>query len=118
MSFLLNFGDHELILPTYNFLFFLIYTALVVVFIYNAKVELSQEDKVLGVSIENFVERYRITNREREIIEELLKGKTNQEIADSLFISLQTVKDHTSRIYLKTHLKNRTQLISNLRSNM
>jgi len=52
-----------------------------------------------------------ITRREREIIELICTGKTNQEIADLLFISLQTVKDHTHRIYLKLEVKNRMQLI-------
>jgi DNA-binding CsgD family transcriptional regulator len=35
---------------------------------------------------------------------------TNQEISDSLFISVQTVKDHIYRIFLKTGVKNRVQL--------
>lgn len=54
--------------------------------------------------------RYEISKREAEIIASICEGLTNQQIADRLFISLQTVKDHTSRIYLKTEVKNRTQL--------
>lgn len=53
-----------------------------------------------------------ITRREREVTDLICQGKSNQEIADILFISLQTVKDHTHRIYLKIGVKNRIQLIS------
>jgi DNA-binding CsgD family transcriptional regulator len=62
-------------------------------------------------SFENLIARYGITRREREIIKEVCSGKSNQEIADALFISLQTVKDHTHRIYLKMDIKSRVQLI-------
>ncbi len=54
---------------------------------------------------------YEISKREKEIIEQICQGKTNQQIADALFISLQTVKDHTHRIYTKIGIKNRMKLI-------
>ncbi len=54
--------------------------------------------------------QYGITPREKEIILEICSGKTNQQIADKLFITLQTVKDHTSNIYRKVEVKNRVQL--------
>ena len=57
--------------------------------------------------------KYQISKREKEIIELICKGMTNQQISDSLFISLQTVKDHVHRIFIKTGVKNRVQL-SNL----
>lgn len=53
---------------------------------------------------------YNITPREKEIILEICKGKTNKQIAESLFITLQTVKDHTHNIFQKTEVKNRVQL--------
>jgi len=68
-------------------------------------------------SFENLLARYGITKREREIIEEVCTGKSNQEIADTLFISLQTVKDHTHRIYLKMDIKRRVQLIKMMQIN-
>jgi len=56
--------------------------------------------------------RFGITKREQEIIEQISLGKTNQQIADELFISLQTVKDHTHRIYKKTGVNSRLKLIT------
>ncbi len=54
---------------------------------------------------------YEISNREKEVIEQICLGKTNQQIADELFISLQTVKDHTHRIYTKIGIKSRMKLV-------
>ena len=41
------------------------------------------------------LDRYGITPRERQIIELICVGKTNQEIMEGLFISLAIVKDHS-----------------------
>lgn len=60
------------------------------------------------------VERYGITKREKEIIEQVCLGKTNKQIADTLFIALQTVKDHTHRIYSKMGISSRMQLVQKL----
>ncbi len=62
--------------------------------------------------IEEFFRRSEISPREAEIVREICNGLSNQEIANKLFISLQTVKDHTSRIYLKTNVRNRMQLMA------
>jgi DNA-binding CsgD family transcriptional regulator len=56
-------------------------------------------------------DRYGITKRERQIVQKICLGKTNQQTADELFISLQTVKDHTHRIYSKLGVKSRMQLV-------
>jgi len=63
-----------------------------------------------------FVGKFEISKRESEIIELICMGKSNQDISDSLFISLQTVKDHIHRIYLKTGVKNRVQLTNLIRT--
>lgn len=54
---------------------------------------------------------YQLTPREREIVAQLCEGKTNQQIADALFIGLQTVKDHTHRIYSKIGIHSRLKLV-------
>ena len=63
-----------------------------------------------------FLEEFKISRREEEVIRQLCEGKTNKEISDDLFISLQTVKDHVYRIYQKTDVKNRVQLINLIQS--
>jgi len=63
-----------------------------------------------------FAEKFEISKREQEVIQLISKGLSNQDISDSLFISLQTVKDHTHRIFVKTGVKNRVQLTNMIRS--
>lgn len=63
-----------------------------------------------------FLEEHNISNREEEVIRHLSAGKSNKEISEALFISLQTVKDHIYRIYQKTDVKNRVQLINLIQS--
>jgi DNA-binding CsgD family transcriptional regulator len=99
----------------FSYSFFLTYTAVGVYFVYAAKFPKKQKDVSQAVSFDEFLQLYEITSRESEVIMEIYKGKTNQEIADTLFVTLQTIKDHTHRIYLKTQVKNRTQLASLLR---
>lgn len=50
-----------------------------------------------------------LTPRERDVLIELGKGLSNQEIAKNLFISEHTVKKHVSNILLKLELTHRTQ---------
>lgn len=52
-----------------------------------------------------------LTEREHEIMRELLHGGTNREIADRLFISENTVKNHIHSILEKLHLSNRREII-------
>jgi len=58
-------------------------------------------------------ESFAITRRERDIIKLIQCGKTNQEIADELYISIATVKDHNHNIFKKAGVRNRLEL-SNL----
>lgn len=50
-----------------------------------------------------------LTNREREVLGLIAKGRSNQEIADELFITLKTVKTHVSNILAKLQVDDRTQ---------
>ena len=52
-----------------------------------------------------------LTNRELEILLLMAEGKTNQEIADNLFIALKTVKTHVSNILGKLEVQDRTQAV-------
>ncbi|UCE60634.1 MAG: helix-turn-helix transcriptional regulator [Phycisphaerales bacterium] len=55
-------------------------------------------------------ERFGITHREREIIELICQGKANKEIADRLYIEVQSVKDHNYRIFRKLKVQSRMQV--------
>ncbi len=61
---------------------------------------------------ERFVDKYKISKREEEVVRLICEGKTNKEISEILYISLQTVKDHVYRIFQKTDMKNRVLLIN------
>ncbi|MCQ6282443.1 response regulator transcription factor [Bacillus sp. EB600] len=52
-----------------------------------------------------------LTSREMEILLLMAQGKTNQEIADELFIALKTVKTHVSNILSKLRVQDRTQAV-------
>ncbi len=52
-----------------------------------------------------------LTNREYEILLLMTEGKTNQEMADQLFIALKTVKTHVSNILSKLEVQDRTQAV-------
>lgn len=52
-----------------------------------------------------------LTDRELEVLLLLAKGKSNQEIADELFIALKTVKTHVSNLLAKLEVQDRTQAV-------
>lgn len=63
-------------------------------------------------NLDEIFNRYQVSKRERQIVRLICHGKSNQQIADELFISLQTVKDHTHRIYTKVGINSRLQLVA------
>jgi len=65
-------------------------------------------------ALERAASRYGLSKREREVAVLLCRGRTNQEIADELFVALQTIKDHNYRIFQKVGVRNRTELARRL----
>ena len=59
-----------------------------------------------------------LSKREKEVLELLAEGYSNQEIADKLFVSLNTTKTHISNIYSKLGVSRRTQAVQKARSMM
>ena len=55
------------------------------------------------------------TKREPDILRELVRGSSNREIANTLFLSVQTVKDSISSLMGKTGFKTRTELAVRVR---
>ncbi len=92
--------------------FFMGYTFLPLYFNYGTLLKLPDDQPLKDLSFEHFCIKFEISPRETDIIREICNGLSNKEISDKLFISLQTVKDHTHRIYIKTNVKSRVQLIN------
>lgn len=57
------------------------------------------------------LERFGISKREYEVLELIAQGMSNQEIAEKLFVSLPTVKSHSSNLFLKLNVRRRTEAI-------
>ncbi|GGA81746.1 EAL domain-containing protein [Ornithinibacillus halotolerans] len=56
--------------------------------------------------------KYNITSREMDVFELILKGSSNKEIAESLYISEHTVKNHVTRIFNKMGVNDRVHAIT------
>jgi two-component system response regulator DesR len=52
-----------------------------------------------------------LTEREREVLELISAGSTNREIAQQLYLSPHTVKEHTSALYRKLGVRNRAEAV-------
>lgn len=52
-----------------------------------------------------------ISKRELEVLQLMADGLSNQEIAERLFVSLNTIKTHTSKLFEKLEVKRRTQAV-------
>jgi ATP/maltotriose-dependent transcriptional regulator MalT len=56
-----------------------------------------------------------ITRREREVIQLVAQGLSNQQIADSMFISVNTVRNHLVRISRRLNARSRTEVVAKAR---
>ena len=77
--------------------------------------DLSNDDVISDESpgenrLENFLEKYGISKRERDVLICVIEGQTNSGIANSLFISENTVKFHMKNLLKKTGTANRAML--------
>ncbi len=52
-----------------------------------------------------------LSDRERSVLELMASGSTNPEIAEELNLSKHTVKEHTSAVYRKLGVRNRTEAV-------
>lgn len=59
------------------------------------------------------LQQRKISKRELEVLKLIASGKSNQEIAETLFVSLATVKTHATNLFEKLEAKRRTQAIEN-----
>jgi len=109
---LLFFTAQTWLAVVFIFAFFLGNTFLPVYFTYGTLLSAFNPEPDKNIPFEEFCKRFDVSTRESEVIREICNGLSNKEISDRLFISLQTVKDHTHHIYIKTNVKSRVQLIN------
>ncbi|MCP4158028.1 MAG: histidine kinase [bacterium] len=72
----------------------------------NLEIKLKTE-----AQLEQIFSKYNISKREQDIFNLILKGKSNKNIEDELFISIKTVKNHVYNIYKKMGVQSRIELI-------
>ena len=75
---------------------------------------LSSLAKMFSTTETNFTDDVRLTPREREVLQYIGKGCTNQEIATTLLVELGTVKNHVHSILEKLNVSNRDEAASYL----
>ncbi len=75
----------------------------------NALPKEDAKDEKGGQSV-SYATLYNLSDREAEVAELIAKGRSNQEIADTLDITVRTVKAHLSSIFMKTGLRDRLAL--------
>ena len=59
-----------------------------------------------------------LSARELDVLRLIFEGRTNQQMADELFVSINTIKTHLSRLFAKLHAASRTEAIARARELM
>ncbi|WP_031527127.1 response regulator transcription factor [Dyadobacter crusticola] len=59
--------------------------------------------------------RLGLSRRELQVLEQIAEGLTNQQIADRLFVSVNTIKTHSSNLFDKLEVKSRIQAVDKAR---
>ena len=108
---LLFYSSQPYVAIIFIFTFFAGNTFLPIYLNYGTLLTVFSAVPVKDFSFEEFCKKFEVSPRETDIVREICNGLSNKEISEKLFISLQTVKDHTHRIYIKTNVKSRVQLI-------
>ena len=108
---LIFFREHSFKL---GYLSFSIFTVLIYLYVSRHYVRNYEPDPYV-LREDLYLSKHDLSDREEEIARLLIQGKTNQEIAEGLFISINTVKTHIKRIYQKLGVSNRVQLMHDIK---
>jgi DNA-binding CsgD family transcriptional regulator len=118
-SFPLLFYTSQLYLAViFIFTFFAGNTFLPVYLNYGTLLSVFADMNKKDLTFEDFCKKFEVSPRETDIVREICNGLSNKEISEKLFISLQTVKDHSHHIYIKTNVRSRVQLINLVKENL
>jgi len=82
----------------------------------NELKELKNSDKETKKDITKKLKELDLTKREQKVLELIANGFSNDKIAETMYISKNTVKSHIKKIYLKLDVKNRIQVIQKLKN--
>lgn len=78
-------------------------------FYLGAKLRKKAEER--NSAFDNFTNIVQITDREKQILQEIARGLTSEKIAEELFISLSTVKTHRKNMFRKLNVNNVSELL-------
>jgi DNA-binding CsgD family transcriptional regulator len=78
-------------------------------FLVQAQENAMESQTLLNKDVFDNLQPYDLTEKEKEVLLWISKGLTNKEIAEKMFISINTVKSHTKNIYIKMDVRNRTE---------
>lgn len=73
------------------------------------------DNKQQDFDVREAAKQFGLSSREEEIVKLIVQGHSNQEIAETLFISIHTVKTHNENIFRKLGVKNRASVLRSLR---
>ncbi|KAA3614847.1 MAG: DNA-binding response regulator [Calditrichaeota bacterium] len=76
----------------------------------SRKKEVIYKTKPLEID-QDAIKKIGISKRELEVLQHMSRGLSNQEIADTLYVSLNTIKTHISNLYSKLNVDRRTQAV-------
>jgi DNA-binding CsgD family transcriptional regulator len=118
LSFIQNFGMTSVKLTAeqgflYSSVPYMLYGIFLIIYFMRYPVSAPLESNDISAE---FLNKYGITERERELILKVMQGKSNADIARELFISLPTVKTHLHNIYKKLGVDSRYDLLARVRS--
>ncbi|MEL7566278.1 MAG: LuxR C-terminal-related transcriptional regulator [Dehalobacterium sp.] len=71
--------------------------------------------RILGKTLDQIKHQYDLTPREFEIVNRLLRGYSNDQIAKELFISIPTVKKHLASLYCKMDINGQKQIMEKIK---
>lgn len=116
-------GKIRLVLHNYPALiFFMMVVSLILVAIYfqinsrrisSLSKQIREQSKIKSEGTEFMLDE--LSDRQKEVYDLILAGKTNKEIMTALFIEQSTLKSHINQIYKKLNIKSRRELKSKLK---
>lgn len=74
------------------------------------------EQNQIDVIFENWDNIHSLSQREKEVLRLIMQNKKRKHIADELFVTESTIKKHTSSIFKKLNINNRSELFENAKS--